>query len=114
MGGRYDALIWLEETAALQPLHHEGPPREPSSRPSPPVSSMVGCAPSATSSGSCWPGVGLAIGYVLAGIVAFVLIITIPFGIASFRLAGYVVWPFGRTVVVLRDAGFWSVLGNIV
>lgn len=29
MGGRYDALIWLEETAALQPLHHEGPPREP-------------------------------------------------------------------------------------
>lgn len=29
MGGRYDALIWLERTAALQPLHHEGPPREP-------------------------------------------------------------------------------------
>lgn len=59
-------------------------------------------------------GLWLAIGYVLAGIVAFVLIITIPFGIASFRLAGYVVWPFGRTVVWRRDAGLLSVLGNIV
>ena len=29
MGRRYDALIWLEETAALRPLHHEAPPREP-------------------------------------------------------------------------------------
>ena len=29
IGGRYDALLWLEETAALQPLHHEAPPSEP-------------------------------------------------------------------------------------
>ena len=29
MGERYDALIWLEHTAALRPVHHEGPPREP-------------------------------------------------------------------------------------
>jgi len=29
MGRRYDALLWLEETTALRPLHHEGPPREP-------------------------------------------------------------------------------------
>ena len=56
----------------------------------------------------------LAIGYVVAGLVAFVLIITIPFGIASFRLAGYVVWPFGRTVVLARDAGVWSLIGNII
>jgi len=56
----------------------------------------------------------LALGYVLAGLVAFILIITIPFGIASFRIAGYVVWPFGRTVVVRRDAGVWSLIGNIV
>ena len=56
----------------------------------------------------------LAIGYAVAGIVAFILIITIPFGIASFRLAGFVVWPFGRTVVWQRQAGFWSLLGNII
>ncbi|HET7398199.1 MAG TPA: erythromycin esterase family protein [Intrasporangium sp.] len=29
MGGRYDALLWFEETRALRPLHHEPPPREP-------------------------------------------------------------------------------------
>lgn len=44
-------------------------------------------------------GLALAIGYALAGIVSFLLIVTIPFGIASFRLAGYVIWPFGRVVV---------------
>jgi erythromycin esterase len=29
MGARYDALIWLEDTTPLTPLHHEQPPREP-------------------------------------------------------------------------------------
>jgi erythromycin esterase-like protein len=29
MGGRYDALIWCEETSALTPLHHEAWPEEP-------------------------------------------------------------------------------------
>lgn len=59
-------------------------------------------------------GLWLAIGYVLAGLVAFVLIITIPFGIASFRLAGFVIWPFGRTVVWKREAGVFSIIGNVV
>jgi uncharacterized membrane protein YccF (DUF307 family) len=59
-------------------------------------------------------GFWLAIGYVVAGLLAFVLIVTIPFGIASFRLAGFVIWPFGRTVVRRRDAGVWSLIGNIV
>jgi uncharacterized membrane protein YccF (DUF307 family) len=59
-------------------------------------------------------GLWLALAYVVAGVVAFVLIVTIPFGIASFRLAGFVIWPFGRTVVWRREAGIWSVLGNVV
>ncbi len=59
-------------------------------------------------------GLWLAIGYAVAGIVAFILIITIPFGIASFRLAGYVIWPFGRTVVWQRQAGVWSLIGNVI
>ena len=29
MGGRYDALLWFEETTALSPLHHEPTPDEP-------------------------------------------------------------------------------------
>jgi uncharacterized membrane protein YccF (DUF307 family) len=56
----------------------------------------------------------LALGYVVAGVLAFILIVTIPFGFAAFRLASFVVWPFGRTTVFRRDAGIWSVLGNIV
>jgi uncharacterized membrane protein YccF (DUF307 family) len=59
-------------------------------------------------------GLWMAILYVLAGIVCFVLIITIPFGIASFRIAGYVLWPFGRTVVPRADAGAASLIGNVL
>jgi uncharacterized membrane protein YccF (DUF307 family) len=59
-------------------------------------------------------GLWLAIGYAVAGLLAFVLIVTIPFGIASFRLAGFVIWPFGRTTVWRRDAGIWSAIGNVV
>ncbi|MEU1627788.1 YccF domain-containing protein [Streptomyces sp. NPDC020096] len=59
-------------------------------------------------------GIWMAIGYAVAGIVMFVLIITIPWGIAAFRIAGFALWPFGRTAVVRRDAGVGSFLGNLV
>src|SRR5215469_7721369 len=56
----------------------------------------------------------MAILYLLAGLICFILIITIPFGIASWRIAGYVLWPFGRSVVMRRDAGALSLIGNIL
>ena len=59
-------------------------------------------------------GLWMAIAYVLAGLVAFVLIITIPFGIASFRIAGYVLWPFGRTIERRPGAGVASMIGNVI
>lgn len=59
-------------------------------------------------------GLWLAIGYAVAGLVMFLLIITIPFGIASFRLAAFVLWPFGRTVVRRPDAGAASTIGNVI
>jgi len=59
-------------------------------------------------------GLWLALGYVLAGILCCILIITIPFGIASFRMASYALWPFGRTVVDKPTAGAFSVIGNII
>ena len=59
-------------------------------------------------------GIWMALGYVIAGLVCFVLIITIPFGIAAFRIAGYVLWPFGRTVVPRPTAGIGSLIGNIL
>ncbi|MGH7630082.1 MAG: YccF domain-containing protein [Gemmatimonadales bacterium] len=59
-------------------------------------------------------GFWMAIGYVLAGILCCVLIITIPFGLASFRIANYALWPFGRTIEPRVDAGAPSVIGNII
>jgi uncharacterized membrane protein YccF (DUF307 family) len=59
-------------------------------------------------------GFWLALGYAFAGVVMVLLIITIPFGIAAFRLAAYVLWPFGRTVVRRPDAGAASAIGNVI
>jgi len=59
-------------------------------------------------------GVLLAIGYAFAGVVMCALIVTIPFGIASFRLAAFVLWPFGRTVVRKPNAGAASTIANAV
>ena len=59
-------------------------------------------------------GFWMALGYLLAGVVCCVLIVTIPFGLASFRIANYALWPFGRTVVERPDAGAGSMLGNII
>ncbi|ASR38210.1 hypothetical protein BAY61_27995 [Prauserella marina] len=59
-------------------------------------------------------GFWLAIGYVVAGIICCILIVTIPFGLASFRIANYALWPFGRTLADRRDAGAPSLIGNLI
>ena len=56
----------------------------------------------------------MAIFYALAGIVCFILIITIPFGIAAFRIGSYALWPFGRSIVRRPSAGLGSLIGNII
>jgi len=43
-------------------------------------------------------GLWLGISYLLAGLIACVTIIGIPFGIQAFKMASYVMWPFGRTL----------------
>ncbi len=59
-------------------------------------------------------GFWMAIGYAVAGIVCCVLVVTIPFGIASFRIANYALWPFGRTIVQRPTAGAPSAIGNVI
>ncbi|TCO60432.1 uncharacterized membrane protein YccF (DUF307 family) [Actinocrispum wychmicini] len=59
-------------------------------------------------------GFWMAVGYLLAGFLCCLLIITIPFGLASFRIANYAFWPFGRTIVPRADAGLASLIGNIL
>jgi uncharacterized membrane protein YccF (DUF307 family) len=60
-------------------------------------------------------GLAMAIGYALAGLVMFVLIITIPFGIQSFKLAGFALWPFGRVMVEIPGkGGCLNTVGNVL
>ena len=59
-------------------------------------------------------GIWLAIGYMLAGVVCCILIVTIPFGLASFRIANFALWPFGRELVRRPDAGVPSAIGNVI
>ena len=59
-------------------------------------------------------GLELALAYAFLGLLSFVFIITIPFGVASFRLAGFALWPFGRVLVEKPTAGVGSTLGNIL
>ena len=59
-------------------------------------------------------GLWMALGYLVAGVVACLLIVTIPFGIASFRIAAYALWPFGRRAVRRHDAGAGSTIGNVL
>ena len=59
-------------------------------------------------------GLWMAIAYALAALICFVLIITIPFGIASLRIGMFALWPFGKTVIRRADAGAGSMLGNVV
>jgi len=56
----------------------------------------------------------MAILYAIAALICFVLIITIPFGIAALRISSYVLWPFGRSVVMRRDFGVGALIGNII
>ena len=59
-------------------------------------------------------GLLIALGYAIAGVVCCILIVTIPFGIASFRMANYALWPFGRELVQKPTAGAGSLIGNII
>jgi uncharacterized membrane protein YccF (DUF307 family) len=52
--------------------------------------------------------------FAFVGILAFILIITIPFGFACFRIAAFALWPFGRRIVRRPSAGAPSLIGNTV
>ena len=55
-----------------------------------------------------------ALGYFVGGIVLCITIIGIPWGLQCFKLAGLVLWPFGKKVVSdSSQSGCLSVLANI-
>lgn len=61
-------------------------------------------------------GVAMALAYAIAGVVMFILIITIPFGIQAFKLAGFALWPFGRVMAEVpgKTGGCLTTVGNVV
>lgn len=59
-------------------------------------------------------GLWMAIAYAFAALICFILIITIPFGIAALRIAVFALWPFGKTVVKRSDSGVASGIGNVI
>lgn len=59
-------------------------------------------------------GLWMAVGYLAAALISFLLIITIPFGFAAMRIALYTLWPFGRTIVDKPTAGAGALIGNVI
>jgi uncharacterized membrane protein YccF (DUF307 family) len=59
-------------------------------------------------------GLWTFVGYAIAALIMFVLIITIPFGVAALRIGVFALWPFGKTVVRREDAGAASAIGNVL
>ncbi|MFT4245277.1 MAG: YccF domain-containing protein [Micrococcaceae bacterium] len=59
-------------------------------------------------------GFWMAFGYVVAGIMCFIFIVTIPFGVASFRMASYALWPFGRTAIPKVNSGIVNSILNVI
>jgi uncharacterized membrane protein YccF (DUF307 family) len=60
-------------------------------------------------------GFWLALGYGIAAVLMAITIIGLPFAKQALKLAGYAIWPFGRTLVPAstRHKGL-SVVGNIL
>lgn len=59
-------------------------------------------------------GFFMAVGYAFAGILLCITVIGIPFGIASFRMANFALWPFGRRLVDEPTWGALAGIGNIL
>jgi uncharacterized membrane protein YccF (DUF307 family) len=60
-------------------------------------------------------GFWLALSYLFAALLLAITIIGLPFAVQSIKLAGYALWPFGRTLI--QSPGrhkSLSVIGNIL
>lgn len=45
-------------------------------------------------------GIAMSIGWFLAGLLLCITVIGIPFGVQCFKIAGFVLWPFGRNIII--------------
>jgi len=56
------------------------------------------------------PGLFLAFGYLVGGLLLCITVIGIPFGLQSFKFAGLALAPFGKEIVRTKDlrSGQWA------
>lgn len=75
-------------------------------------------------------GLWLALAYLFAAILMAITIVGIPFAVQALKLAGYALWPFGRTLIPSRSrqralsgignvlwfilAGWWLALSHLL
>jgi len=60
-------------------------------------------------------GLWLAIEYILAAVLLAITIIGLPFAVQAIKLAGYALWPFGRTLIpATTRTKSLSAVGNVL
>ena len=60
-------------------------------------------------------GLAAALGYIVGGFILCLTLVGIPFGLQCFKIAGLVLWPFGRQVVSTGNGmGCLSLFFNII
>jgi uncharacterized membrane protein YccF (DUF307 family) len=56
-----------------------------------------------------------ALGYIFGGFILCITIVGLPFGLQCFKLAGLVLWPFGKKIVpAAHGTGCLSLVCNII
>jgi uncharacterized membrane protein YccF (DUF307 family) len=60
-------------------------------------------------------GLMAALGYFLGGIVLCITVVGVPWGLQCFKLAGLVLWPFGKKVISDSDnMGCLNIFFNLI
>lgn len=60
-------------------------------------------------------GLITALGYIIGGFALCVTIVGIPWGLQCFKIASFVIWPFGKKIVTNNNSGgCLSLFANIV
>ena len=57
-------------------------------------------------------GVFAGLAWMLLGTLLALSVVGLPFAFAAFRIAGFAAWPFGRTLVDMRDLGESPIVGT--
>ena len=52
------------------------------------------------------------LGWLAVGALLAITVVGLPFAVAAWRIAGFAAWPFGRTLVDVRELGERQIVGT--